>query len=77
MGHSHVVHCSTLFIDLLLFFFGSTCAVALAGRLGQETSPHRYNYFKDMPTNSPPIGDVAEQVGSNEELIAEIQGFRS
>lgn len=70
MRLSCVVHCRTLLIDLFLFF-SSTCYVALAGRLGSETSPH--NYFKAMPSGNSSHGDVVGLIGSNKALMAEIR----
>jgi hypothetical protein len=75
MGHSHVVHCSTLFIDLLLFFWlNLRCCVGRPARARNVAA--EVQLFQGYANQQPPIGDVAEQVGSNEELIAEIQGFR-
>jgi hypothetical protein len=58
-GLSRDIHCSTILLDLFLFFC-STCSVSLAGRLGLETSSHSYN-FKAMPISKPPHGNVAGQ----------------
>jgi hypothetical protein len=73
-GLSRDIHCSTIWLDLFLFFC-STCPVSLAGRLGSETFPHSYN-FKAMPTSKPLHGDVAMPIGSNEEPMGEIHELR-
>ncbi|WP_191635373.1 hypothetical protein [Pseudomonas fluorescens] len=72
MRLSCVVHCRTLLIDLFLFFqLNLLCHVGRPARVSNVTTP--LEYFTAIIASKPSYGDVVGQIGSRDELMAEIE----